>query len=149
MEKARQVKIHFPLEVEEDNFPPISVETLNGFCQGNGAVKLDNTPFFVTSIALGDEIKYKKRKNEEGYWYDSVQLESGNKALSIIFLEAGYEEEIYQNLRSLGCYCEYGKFGAFNMLAVCVLKNQMYLKVASYLDKLETLGLISYAELCV
>lgn len=149
MKKTQQIKIHFPLVIDEDNFPPISVETLNGVYKSEGIVTLDNTPFFVTGIALGDKIKCKKKKYEQGYWYYEIKSKSGNKALSIIFLKDGYEEEIYQYLRKRGCYCEYGEFDGFNMLAVCVFKDQEYSKIASYLDELEDTNLLSYAELCI
>jgi len=52
-------------------------------------------------------------------------------------------------LKACDCYCEYGEFDGFNMLAVSIGKELDYSKIISYLDENEESGKISYAELCV
>jgi len=143
------IKVHFKLEPEGDGFPPIGVESLNGYCDRSDLVRLDNTPFFAIGVALGDVVLYEKHPSKNEYWYCGVYSESGNKALSIIFLDEACKEEVYQHLKSSGCYCEYGEFGNFNMLAVGVYASLNYSEIASYLGEKEAGGLISYAELCV
>ena len=122
----KNVKVRFELEIEEDGFPPISVETLNARVVNETTVELDNTPFFVESVAVGDILKCCRTDNDQVLEYEHVVTEGGNKSLSIIFVDDG-----------------------FNMLAVSVSRNSDYENIRLYLDEKEKSGVISYAELCL
>ena len=143
------VKVDFKLEIEEDGFPPVEVETLNGVLQDDGYVKLDNTPFFVANIATNDILECRKADGMSNFQFVRVVQESGYKALSIIFLDHHIEEEIYQYFKKQNCYCEYGEFDGFNMLAVSIGLSVDYELVSSYLDSYESSDKLSYAELCL
>lgn len=144
-----QVKVDFTLTIVEEGFPPIGVETLNGELQDNGMIRLDNTPFFAEEVALGDMLRCKKLANKKRYLFEEVVEESGSKALSIIFLNDDCKEDVYQFLKKKGCYCEYGEFKAFNMLAVEILEKIEYEEVESFLEEQELKGVLSFAELCI
>lgn len=143
------VKIDFRLEVEEDGFSPIGVETLNGILLSDNLVRIDNTPFFVEGVAIGDKIRCYQPSGSENYRFLEVVEESGNKAISIIFIQDEYKEEVYQYLKEIGCYCEYGEFQDFNMLAVEVNTKTNYKDVENYLAAKESEEILSYAELCI
>lgn len=113
----QDVKVRFNLEILEDGFPPVGSETLNGRLVGENKVKLDNTPFFAESVASGDILGCKQISSGI-FQYENVIAPSGNKALSVIFIDDGYKESVYQYLKGYGCYCEYGEFDGFNMLAL-------------------------------
>ncbi|MEU1503299.1 DUF4265 domain-containing protein [Streptomyces sp. NPDC005732] len=51
------VKVHFRMEIDEDGWPPASVESLWAVDLGDGRVRLDNTPWFVRGVASGDVIR--------------------------------------------------------------------------------------------
>ncbi|MFJ3640827.1 DUF4265 domain-containing protein [Streptomyces sp. NPDC090108] len=51
------VKVHFRMDMDEDGWPPASVESLWAMDLGGGTVRLDNTPWFVRGVASGDIIK--------------------------------------------------------------------------------------------
>lgn len=51
------MKVHFRMDIDEDGWPPASVESLWAVDLGNGTVRLDNTPWFVRGVASGDIIK--------------------------------------------------------------------------------------------
>ena len=144
------VKVVFPLIIDEDGFPPVSSETLNARRErGNGLV-LENTPFFVNGIALGDRIAGTPIPGQSRrYSFERVLLPSANKAISIIFLDIGIKEPIYQELKQRGCYCEYGEFGKLQMLAIGVLPDCDYPAIVRYLVEFENANLLSYAELAV
>lgn len=144
----QDVKVRFDLEILEDGFPPVGSETLNGQLVGENEVKLDNTPFFAESVASGDILGC-RQVSSGVFQYENVIAPSGNKAISIIFVDDGCKESVYQYLKGCGCYCEYGEFDGFNMLALSVDKGMDFEKIITYLDKQESLGVISYAELCV
>ena len=146
------VKIVFPLDVDQDGFPPIGSESLNARPEASGFT-LDNTPFFVSGIALGDIVEAVPAPGGSGN-YDFVQVitPSPNKALSIIFLDTGIKDAVCEELRRQGCFCEWGYFGrggSLQMLAVSVPDSCPYRPVADFLDRHELNDGLSYAELAV
>lgn len=145
----KYVKVRFELEILEDGFPPVGVETLNARLIDDHTVKLDNTPFFADSVAVDDVLSCSKTEHDHILQYGSVITPSGNKSISVIFIDDDCKEELYQYFKECGCYCEYGEFDGYNMLAVSVNKDLDYSKVASYLNENEESGRISYAELCI
>ena len=144
-----EVKVRFELEILEDGFPPIGVETLNATMIDENIVELDNTPFFAKSVAAGDLLKVSKTSSEHILQFESVLSRRGNKSIAIIFIDDTCKEDVYQYFKSHGCYCEYGEFHDFNMLAVSIESGLDYSKLAPYLDEKEKLGELSYAELCI
>ena len=46
------IKVHFELEIIEDGFPPIAVESLNARLHDDGKIELDNTPFLLKVLLL-------------------------------------------------------------------------------------------------
>lgn len=142
-------KVFFPLEVD-DGYPPIGVESLNAKKLGNGRFQLDNTPFFVEGISLGDVVSVDLiPDSDERYWFDEVLFQSANQSLSIILIDINRSDEIAQKLKAFGCYCEYGEFENLKMLAVSVLESCNYNAVFEYLEKLENADVLSFAELAV
>ena len=45
------------------------------------------------------------------------------ESISIIFIDDDSKEEVYQYFKKHDCYCEYGEFDGYNMLAVSVDKD--------------------------
>jgi hypothetical protein len=144
---AKMVRVRFDIDVE-DGFPSVSSELIHGDIVGNGLIKLDNTPFFVEGIALGD-IVFCEHHADELFEFKYIVEESGNKAISIIFIDVSVEERVYQKIKLMGHYCEYGEFPEYSMLAVSVKKSHDLDGLISYLSDLEGSGKISYAELCL
>ena len=145
----KNVKVHFELEILEQGFPPISVETLNGLLNDDMTIQLDNTPFFVESVASGDILRCTKTTVEGIFEFQSVIKASGNKAISIIFIEDNYKGELCNYLDENDCYYEFGEFYYFNMLAISVPQTSHYDEISRYLDSMEKRGGISYSELCI
>ncbi|WP_052556625.1 DUF4265 domain-containing protein [Enhygromyxa salina] len=147
---TRKSKIIFDLEPDEDGYPPIGSEGLNAIGLDDGTFILDNTPFFVTEVALGDRVVAEQIPDSEGRFAFSHVLEpSSEKAISIIFLADHLGEEIFQNLRARGCYCEYGEFGSLKMLAVSVPEACDYRDLRKYLMYHRKKKHLSFAELAV
>lgn len=72
------VKIVFPLLVDDDGFPPISSESLNARKTKSGSI-IENTPFFVTGIALGDCVQGKPIPGQpDKFVFDGVLEASEN-----------------------------------------------------------------------
>ena len=145
-------KIVFPLDVDEEGFPPISSEALNARRDPPGFV-LENTLFFATGVALGDRVEgIPVQGTPEKFTFARVIESSTCKAISIIFLDVGIKEAIYQELKRRGCYCEYGEFGRgghLQMLAVAVPESCDYEAVSRFLAEHEAGEQLSFAELAV
>ncbi|WP_432106220.1 DUF4265 domain-containing protein [Streptomyces sp. bgisy091] len=52
-----RVKVHFCMEIDEDGWPPASVESLWAVDLVDGRVRLDKTPWFVRRVSSGDVIR--------------------------------------------------------------------------------------------
>lgn len=142
-----ELRVRFELPIQEDGFPPIGSETLHGISEGNDLVRLDNTPFFAEGVALGDIVRCSGHPPTIDFV--SLHIASGNKSVAVIFLRDDVAEALYQHLRAAGCYCEYGEFPGFDMLAVSVLATVDYGPLRTELMRLEALEQISFAELCI
>ena len=75
------VKLHFRMEVDEDGWPPASVESLWAVDLGDGTVRLDNTPWFVRGVTSRDIIQVDVE--EDGLrWAGSVDRAEGRRLSS-------------------------------------------------------------------
>ncbi|MFD8664871.1 DUF4265 domain-containing protein [Streptomyces microflavus] len=80
------VKLHFRMDVDEDGWPPASVESLWAVDLGDGTARLDNTPWFVRGVASGDIIKVEP--DSEGLlWAGETVRASENCTIRLIVLK--------------------------------------------------------------
>jgi hypothetical protein len=84
-DEPRRVKVLFHLEKDEDGYPPAEVESLWGFLRRDG-VELDNTPFFVKGVALGDVVKVEEAP-DGALEFESVVRRGGHSTYRILLLE--------------------------------------------------------------
>lgn len=140
-------RVKFDLDVD-DGYPPVSSELIYADILSDSRVKLANTPFFVEGVALGDVVECLKH-TDDTFEYMSVIEESGNKSLSVIFIDSSIEESLYQRVKSMGHYCEYGEFPEYSMLAISVENDRSINELVDLLSSMEDQGKISYAELCI
>ncbi|MES2055160.1 MAG: DUF4265 domain-containing protein [Pseudomonadota bacterium] len=142
-----KIRILFKLTVE-DEFPPVSSELLYGEITSDWRAKIDNTPFFAEGIAIGDVVTFKK--NIDGIMeFEEIYDISGNKSISVLFIDEDIIETVYQTVKGMGHYIEYGEFPKYKMIAVSVTKDGDLEELSSYLSELENCGSVSYAELCI
>ncbi|OIJ63182.1 DUF4265 domain-containing protein [Streptomyces mangrovisoli] len=82
------VKVCFRMDVDEDGWPPVSVESLWAVDLGDGTVRLDNTPWFVRAVASGDIIRVEI--DEDGVrWAAETVRASQNCTIRLIVLKDG------------------------------------------------------------
>ncbi|MEW2458906.1 DUF4265 domain-containing protein [Streptomyces albus] len=82
------VKVHFQMEVDEDGWPPASVESLWAVDLGDGTVRLDNTPWFVRGVASGDIVQVEI--DDDGLrWGGETIRASENCTIRLIVLKDG------------------------------------------------------------
>jgi hypothetical protein len=76
------------MDVDEDGWPPASVESLWAVDLGDGAVRLDNTPWFVRGVASGDVIQV-EFDSEGVRWAGETVQASENCTIRLIVLKDG------------------------------------------------------------
>jgi hypothetical protein len=139
------VKVLFRLERDEDGFPPADVEGLWAQPAGSDTYRIDNVPFFVRGIAVGDIVRA-TRSPEGELWFQSVAHEGGHGTIRIIVRDDSQEEAIKATFRSFGCSLEQSHIPGYFSADVppAVDKAQML----NYLHQMDRADICGYEEAC-
>lgn len=143
------VKVVFPLEQNEDGYPPIKYELLNGTMLSGDSLRIDNAPFFVSNISYHDTLKVKETEIPGQFEFVELIEASTFTSISIIIMDASMDTFLMDLLRGLGCVIEFGEFGPYRILAVAVPASTDYEGLRSQLEHLEAQSKISFAELAI
>lgn len=137
------VKIFFELTQDEDGYPGLGAESVWGkVTDVSGEFTVDNIPFFVPVVTLGDIIR---TRNVDGrLWFDRVIHRSTNSLIRIVFFDVGAFDRVNDALCSLGCLTEYSK--EHKLLAVSIPKDVSLLKVQTLLGDEVQRGQLDYEE---
>ena len=144
-----QVKVAFPLDVDEDGFPPITVEILNATRLTSRSFRIENAPFFVPNISFGDVVSAEPNGLNEQFQFMSVLKASEFTSISVILLDPAMDTLLMDLLRGLGCVIEYGEFGVYRVLAVAVPATTDYASLREKLVGLEENSKLSFSELSI
>jgi hypothetical protein len=98
------VKILFDLE-RVDDYPPFEVESVWAVKIVDGMFRIDNIPFYVRGLALGDVVRA-KRTGDGALQFDSIAKSSGHSTLRVVFFEADIREGFCKEIEALGCQWE-------------------------------------------
>jgi hypothetical protein len=98
-------RIHFPLIRDEDGYPPFSVESLWGIETVSGTYRIDNLPFYVYDISLGDEVSVYMEKKE--LIFDCLLKKSSNSTIRIFSKNENLLIELKKKLEDSGCTWEF------------------------------------------
>jgi hypothetical protein len=143
------VKIAFPLEVDEDGFPPIKVELLNATQLSQRTFRIENAPFFTPNISFGDVVGAEASGPNSQLQFTTVLDPSEFTSISVILLDPAMDTFLMDLLRGLGCVLEYGEFDVYRVLAVAVPASTDYASLRAQLTSLEADSKLSFAELAV
>jgi Domain of unknown function (DUF4265) len=110
--------------------------------------QIDNIPFYVREIALGDIVR--AEKDDDGMLhFKSLVRPSGHSTVRLWFAK-GREQDvelIRQKLRELGCVSELSDLP--RLVAVDIPQSVPYERVRKFLDEVEKTGLLEYEEACL
>lgn len=101
-----QVKVIFPLEQDEDGYPPIGSESLWATRVPEGYFEIDNVPFYVRGISPGDIVS--TFEEDGGRFFDKIVSESGSSVLRVIVFAEEAMPDLRTELLKLGCELEIG-----------------------------------------
>ena len=142
-------QIIFPLEVDDEGWPPFGAERMWAQKVADGAYRIDNSPFFAEGIALDDIVTALTVREGELPQYGKTISHSGRISLSIIVLEASSEHEITAILEESDCWFEQGQPAKMVIYAVSVPSLSKYAPIKKFLSELEKSEKLSFTELCM
>lgn len=99
-------KILFCLDVEDD-YPPVSKESVWGEKLPSGNYKIKNIPFYTKEVSFDDEVTVSKGEDGE-LLFNAVIENSGNSTIRVIFLEKEDSKimDFKNKMVALGCEWE-------------------------------------------
>ncbi|MGM9508804.1 DUF4265 domain-containing protein [Larkinella sp. GY13] len=134
------VKIVFECEDEEGT----SLESVWATPVGEN-YRIENIPFFATSIAFGDIVSAKEEDGE--LLFGSLVEASGHSVVQIIIFDEKNVEAVMQDLVNLGCTWEGSHLPTY--LALDVPPRVDYQTVQGYLEEKTTATILGYQEACL
>jgi Domain of unknown function (DUF4265) len=100
----RHVKILFPLEQDDDGYPPASVESLWALPLNEGHFQVDNIPFFATGVSLGDIVS--ATQEEGAFRFQEIVQPSGHSTFRVAISEAADVPAVRAIIEQKGCSVE-------------------------------------------
>lgn len=99
-----RARIEFELEQDEDGYPPATSEVLWAMQTDDGLWQIDNIPFFVYGIALGDVVE----AHGEGapLKFERVVRIGHHATLRVVLSKTAEVARIRAALKALGCSSE-------------------------------------------
>lgn len=97
-----KLKMIFPIAQDEDGYPAVSSEGLWVKALADGKFEIDNVPFFVPNIAVGDIVS--GRFDDAGILrYEGTVRISSNSTIRIVFFESAEKSRLLKAISELGC----------------------------------------------
>ena len=123
--RMRRNKIYFQLEIDEDGYPPFDVESLWVSTIDKGVGIIDNIPFFVKGIALGDRVTF-----DDDFNFVAVEVPANNTTIRVYCPSWEKEVDIKNILKEENCSWELSHLPS--LIAINVPNGSLE-KVQSYL----------------
>lgn len=141
---GEHVRILFRLEKGADDYPPAEVERLWARTLEDGSFEIDNIPFFVRDISVGDVVS---ARSQEGEWEFSELLRaSGNSTLRVIVFDPAQVASTREYLQAQGCSSE---LHTSKLLSVDVPAQVDLWAIRDWLSRQEAAGLLEFEDACL
>ncbi|KFA94690.1 DUF4265 domain-containing protein [Archangium violaceum] len=138
------VKVLFKLEREDEDYPPVDYERLWARPLEDGLFELDNIPFFVRGISVGDVVA--ARPGEGEVVFSELVRESGNSTLRVIVFDETHVEKVRRQFQELGCSTE---LNVSKMLGVDVPPQVDLQAVRTWLMEMQSAGALEFEDACL
>jgi Domain of unknown function (DUF4265) len=142
MNKNNHQKILFRLKKDAEGYPPDDWESLWATPTEQNFYSIDNIPFFVRGISLGDIVSIKKKDNE--LFFEKVEQFSDHSVIRVIIFEESEVESLRQKLKELGCESE--KSHIEGLITVDIPPQISFDDIVSYLKPGEDEEIWEYEE---
>ncbi|MFV0537599.1 MAG: DUF4265 domain-containing protein [Dysgonomonas sp.] len=126
-------KVVFELEVDEDGYPPVGFESVWTIKERDYYI-VDNIPFYIHDISLGDKIIVKENNGELRY-LETIE-KSRNSTIRIICSNDNLWEEIINFLNLNNCSWESDK-ELLETINIPFFKRDVVIDFFEYLEKIQ------------
>lgn len=145
------MKIWFPLERDDEDWPPVATESLWARAVADDEFEIDNIPWFVRGRALGDRVRA-ERDDDGVLTFQAKVAWSGHYTIRVIPLGDAPSHEALQDvvdtLLPLGAECD-SALPAFRLLAVDIPPTARVRDIKRLLVQREVDGRWGFDEGCV
>lgn len=136
-------KVHFPLEPDEDGWPPVSVESVWAKrAAGEHEYVIENVPFFAAEATVDDTVQV--REEDGNLWFEKLVRDSTNSLIRVIVIDPSRLKEISKSLVALGCVTELAP--QWKLIAVNVPSSVSLSAVIEHLQSQASAGVLDYEE---
>ena len=112
----------------------------------DGGYEIDNIPFYVTSLAVGDVVEA-RQDEAELLWFTRMIKPSGHTTVQILFAREGDVPSFRAQLSQMGCESEGSDVP--ELIAVDIPPTVKYEEAKKLLDAGEREGCFEYQEACL
>lgn len=99
------VRIVFPLEQDEDGYPPVTAERLWAIRVTDGLYQLDSIPFFARRVSSGDVVTAEEQQDGVIEFREVVRP-SGHSTVRVLLHDEAGADGARQQFAGLGCAWE-------------------------------------------
>ena len=142
MKSEKPRKVHFDLPQDEGGYPPATSEFLWCTPTSQGTYMVDNVPFFIRNIALGDEIR--ANKTSRVLKFTGIVSPSRNSTLRVMLMKSTVLGRVQEKLDGFGC--GYELLQRLKLLAVTVPPEADAKRLLQFLDQEAETGNIGIEE---
>jgi len=136
------IKLRFPFTNSRGEGETETMWTL----QREEGYEIDNIPFYVTGIALGDVVG--AEPDVDGVlWYSTLIRPSGHSTIQILLSSENDVDLVREELARMGCASEVSDIR--RLVAVDVPPGVPYETVKAFLDRSAKAGTFEYQEACL
>lgn len=107
IDPTRYAHIAFQLEIDEDGYPPVGVETLWARRENNELI-VDNIPFFVLGVSYNDAIAVDTVDGR--LMFKEVKRFGGHSTVRVIVNDLQDKQRVINDFQQLGCATEIGPY---------------------------------------
>jgi nitrogen regulatory protein PII-like uncharacterized protein len=135
-------KVLFPLEKDDDGYPPDDWESLWAYKTPEGFYSVDNIPFFVRGISPGDKLSVKKIDDE--LVFDGVERFSDHSVLRVMVFDDSDVDELKKFMTEMGT--EYEGSHIEGLIAFDIPPYADFEKIVKFLQNGEDNEIWEYEE---
>ncbi|MFK3648512.1 DUF4265 domain-containing protein [Lysobacter enzymogenes] len=142
MNAPDQVKIYFKLERDEEGYPPVDWESLWATPVGGTLYVLDNTPFYVQAVSIGDTVSAICAGDR--LEFSAIAKTGGHSTIRVIAFDEQIVPMLRESLKQIGCSSEVSNIATY--FAVDIPPNVPYTRVIEAIEPHATSGIVDYEE---
>jgi hypothetical protein len=138
-------KIVFELTPDEDDYPPVSAESIWGIYAGDGTYILDNTPYYVYGVSKGDSVQLKSSGDE--MIAVRVAKQGGHSTVRVFATDTEEKRKIIAHLHQLGASCSVSQ--EVSLFTVDIPSDCDFFAIDRYLSDIADGENTAYEDACL